>query len=50
MRGSKEMLPLGPAPQEARHLLEDLVVEGKGKEQPHIHRAIREIEKALAVK
>jgi hypothetical protein len=35
---------------EAKHLLEDLVVEGKGKEQPHIHRAIREIEKALAVK
>ena len=35
---------------EARHLLEDLVVEGAGKEQPHIHRAIKEIEKALAVK
>jgi hypothetical protein len=35
---------------EAKHLLEDLVIEGKGKEQPHIHRAIREIEKALAAK
>lgn len=35
---------------EAKHLLEDLVVEGKGKEQPHIHRAIKELDKALATK
>jgi hypothetical protein len=35
---------------EAKHLLEDLVVAGKGIEQPHIHRAIKEINKALAVK
>jgi hypothetical protein len=35
---------------EARHLLEDLVVEARGKEQPHIHRAIKEIDKALALK
>jgi hypothetical protein len=36
--------------QEARHLLQDLIVEGKGVEQPHIHRAIKEIDKALGVK
>lgn len=35
---------------EARHLLEGLVVEARGKEQPHIHRAIKELEKALALK
>jgi hypothetical protein len=35
---------------EARHLLQDLIVEGKGVEQPHIHRAINELDKALAVK
>jgi hypothetical protein len=35
---------------EARHLLEDLIVEGKGAEQPHIHRAIKEINKAIAIK
>jgi uncharacterized glyoxalase superfamily metalloenzyme YdcJ len=34
---------------EAKHLLEDLIVEGKGTEQPHIHRAIKEIDKALAL-
>jgi hypothetical protein len=31
-------------------LLQDLIVEGKGVEQPHIHRAINELDKALAVK
>ena len=35
---------------EARHLLEDLVAEGNGKEQPNIHRAIKELDKALATK
>jgi hypothetical protein len=35
---------------EAKRLLEGLIVEGPGKEQPHIHRAIRELDKALAVK
>jgi hypothetical protein len=35
---------------EAKHLLKDLVVEGKGIEQPHIRRAIKEIDKALALK
>jgi hypothetical protein len=35
---------------EARRLLEDLVVESGGKEQPHIHRAIKEIDRALATK
>jgi hypothetical protein len=35
---------------EAKHLLEDLVGEGQGKEQPHIHHAIKELNKALALK
>jgi hypothetical protein len=35
---------------EAKHLLEDLAVEAKAKEQPHIHRAIKELDKALAAK
>jgi hypothetical protein len=35
---------------EAKRLLQDLVVEGKGAEQPHIQRAIKEIDKALEVK
>jgi hypothetical protein len=35
---------------EARRLLKELVVEGKGIEQPHIHRAIKELDKALAIK
>ncbi|MGD0813741.1 MAG: hypothetical protein ABSA83_09070 [Verrucomicrobiota bacterium] len=36
--------------QEAKRLLQDLVVESKAVEQPHIHRAVNEIDKALAVK
>ncbi|MGP8200035.1 MAG: hypothetical protein ACLQU4_11100 [Limisphaerales bacterium] len=36
--------------QEARQILQSLIMEGKGVEQPHIHRAINEIDKALAVK
>ena len=35
---------------EARHLLEDLADETSGKEQAHVHRAIKEIDKALAIK
>lgn len=35
---------------EARRLLKELVVEGHGKEQPNIHEAIREIDKALTVR
>jgi len=35
---------------EARNLLADLVIEAGGKEQPHVHRAIKELDKALAVK
>ena len=35
---------------EAKHLLQDLVIEAHGKEQPHIHHAIKEIDKALATR
>jgi len=35
---------------EAKHLLEDLADETSGKEQAHVHRAIKEIDKALAIK
>jgi hypothetical protein len=35
---------------EAKHLLEDIVVENGGVEHPHIRRAIKEIDKALAAK
>lgn len=34
---------------EARNILQSLILEG-GPEQPHIHRAINELDKALAVK
>jgi hypothetical protein len=34
----------------ARHLLEDLASESGGKEQPHIQRAIKELDTALALK
>ncbi len=35
---------------EAKTLLEGLADETKGKEQPHVHRAIKELDKALALK
>jgi hypothetical protein len=35
---------------EAKHRLEEIPAESEGKEQPHIQRAIDELEKALAVK
>ena len=36
---------------EAKHLLEDLAVEtGGGEEQAHLHKALKEIDRALAVK
>ncbi len=35
---------------EAKTLLEDLIGEGHAKEQPHIHRAIKELDKALTLK
>jgi hypothetical protein len=35
---------------EAKRLLEDLASENGGKEQPHIHRALKELDKALATK
>jgi hypothetical protein len=36
--------------QQSKQLLEELVDEGQGKEQPHIKRAIKEINKALSLK
>ena len=35
---------------EARNVLGELSDETKGKEQPHVHRAIKELDKALAIK
>jgi hypothetical protein len=35
---------------EAKRILEDLAVENGGHEQPHIHRAIKELEKARAAR
>lgn len=36
--------------EESRRLLKELVEDAKGKEQPHVHHAIRELDKALKVK
>lgn len=35
---------------EARRLLKELVIQGHGDEQPHVRRAIKELDKALATR